>query len=63
MKKSTSPSFSLLKEELNTIINTINDDDLSFEELCTLHEKGLDIIQSLETKIEERQELISKIVK
>lgn len=55
-------SYSEYKKELEGILEILSDSSLSFEEICELHNKGLAIINILEHKLEEQNEVITKTI-
>ena len=49
-------------DRLNTIVNTISNKTLPFEECLSLYEEGLKIVKTLEEELKASEEKLEKVV-
>lgn len=57
----TEPSFKDLKEQLDSVVDKLQSDDLDVEEAISLYSKGQDLIKELESYLDKAENTVKEL--
>lgn len=58
---SKQPTYAELKQELDTVLDTLQSDDLSVDDALKSYERGMELVKELETTLKEAENKITKL--